>query len=245
MTRLALLLIGALTLSACVSQPQRLEPAPQLVEAYDPFEGYNRRSLAANRVVDDLYIEPFADLYRFLLPKPVRTSASNFTSHLLIPSWVLNEVLQLDFKDAGHSTARFAINSTVGVVGLFDPATAWGYEARPEDLGQTLGNWGVPQGPYFIAPVVGPTNARGLLGSLARIGLTPDTQILLPDGLQYQATFVGQRTAEKRIEGAETLERVFNEMDGYILLRSLYLQEQAAALHEDGDPYENLPDFDF
>lgn len=245
MKRLALTLVGALTLAACTTSPQRLEPAPELVEAYDPFEGYNRRAFAANRVVDDLYIKPFADLYQFLLPKPVRTSAANFTTNLLAPSWVLNEVLQLDFEDAGHSTVRFAINSTVGIGGLFDPATKWGYEARPEDISQTLGNWGVPQGPYFIAPVVGPTNARGVLGSFARIGLTPDTQILLPEGLEYRAAFVGQRTAQKRLEGDDTLERAFTEEDGYILLRSLYLQEQAAGLHEDGDPYENLPDFEF
>lgn len=243
MLRTTLLIALTLASAACATKPQRLEPQPQIVEPYDPWEGYNRRALKANAIVDDLYIEPAADIYQFLIPAPVRRSASNFTTNLLAPSWVLNELLQLDFKDAGHTTARFLINSTVGVAGLFDPATGWGLDARPEDFGQTLGNWGVPPGPYFIAPVVGPTNARGVVGSLARIGLTPDTQILLPEGLEYRVGFVGQRTAQKRIEGDATLERVFTEEDGYILLRSLYLQEQGAQLHEDGDPYANLPDF--
>jgi phospholipid-binding lipoprotein MlaA len=243
MARLLLVLFALLAGAACTTSPKRLEAAPAVIEPNDPFERYNRRALKANAVVDDLYIEPFADLYRLILPSPVRRSAANFTENLITPTFVLNELLQLDFEDAGHSTARFAINSTLGVAGLFDPATGMGFENRPEDFGQTLGNWGVPEGPYVVAPFVGPTTARGIFGSLARLGLSPATQIYLPDDLTFRAGIVGQRTAERRIESHETLERVFTEEDGYILLRSLFLQEQAAALYEDGDPYENLPDF--
>jgi phospholipid-binding lipoprotein MlaA len=243
MVRLMLALVGLALTTACTTTPQRLEAPPQLTEANDPFENYNRRAFAANRIVDDLYIEPIADLYRLALPKPVRRSAANFTENLITPTFVFNEVLQLDWEDAKHSTARFAINSTIGVAGLFDPATGMGFENRPEDLGQTLGNWGVPEGPYVVAPFVGPTTVRGIFGSLARLGLSPATQAYLPPDLAFRAAIVGQRTAERRIESHETLERVFIADDGYVQLRSLYLQEQAAALYEDGDPYENLPDF--
>lgn len=244
MMRIAALLVLALMATACTTSPKRLEAAPSIVEPYDPFENANRRALNANRIVDDLYIKPAADFYQFILPGPVRRSASNFTDNLLVPSHVFNEILQLDFKDAGHSTVRFAINSTIGVAGLFDPATGWGFEERPEDLGQTLGNWGVPEGPYFVAPFVGPTTARGVLSSLAKLGISPTTQLYLPDDLGFRVGMVGQRTADRRIESHETLERVYTEEDGYILLRSLFLQQQAAELYEDGDPYENLPDFE-
>lgn len=242
--RSVLLLALALMSAACTTTPQRLEPAPSYEEPFDPFEGYNRRAFKANRIVDDLYIEPAADIYRLLLPSPVRRSAANLTENILTPGYILNELLQLDFEDAGHSTARFAINTTVGVGGLFDPAYHWwDLETRQEDLGQTLGNWGVPEGPYFVAPFVGPTTARGVLSSLAKLGLGPTTQLVLPEGIEYRAAMVTQRTAQRRLNSDEELERVFNSEDGYIRLRSLYLQSQAAELYEDGDPYENLPDF--
>lgn len=242
MRSVALLAVAFLA-AACANVPKRLEPVPSVTEPYDPLEGYNRRALAANRIVDDLYIKPAASFYAFVLPGPVRRSLANFTNNLLVPDHILNDILQADFRDAGHNTARLAINSTVGVGGLFDPATRWGFEERQEDLGQTLGNWGVPQGPYFVAPFVGPTTARGILGSLAKLGISPATNVYLPEDIGFRAGMVGQRTAERRITSDETLTDVYTRPDGYIVLRSLYLQDAAAELHEDGDPYANLPDF--
>lgn len=239
-------LLGMLLLAAtaCTLSPQRLKSPPETIEPFDPFEGQNRRALAINRIVDDLYLAPMAGFYRALVPRPARAGAINFTDNILTPSYVFNEVLQLDFPDAGHSTARFAINTTLGVGGVFDVATGMGFELRPEDLGQTLGNWGVPQGPYFIAPFVGPTTARGVLGSLARLGIDPVTLVILPPDIGSRAAMVGQRTAQKRLESETTLNEVYTSPDGYVILRSLFLQEQAAALYEDGDPYANLLDFD-
>ncbi|NRA31423.1 MAG: VacJ family lipoprotein [Parvularculaceae bacterium] len=244
MSRLFAPLMLALVMAACTTSPQRLEPAPEINEFYDPFENQNRRALAVNKVVDDLYIKPIANFYKFIVPKPARDGAANVTSNILQPSYIFNEFLQLDFEDAGHSTVRFAVNTTVGVGGIFDVATGMGFENRPEDLGQTLGNWGVPQGPYFIAPFVGPTTARGTLGSLARLGVDPVTLAILPEDISVRAGVIGQRTFQKRIDSDTTLTDVYTRPDGYILLRSLYLQEQAAALYEDGDPYANLPDFE-
>lgn len=240
-----IMLIAVMLLAtACTTKPQRLEPAPLLDVVKDPLEGQNRRAFAANRVVDDLYIKPAAGFYRTVFPAPVRRSAANFTTNVLHPSYIFNELLQLDFEDAAHSTARFAINTTVGIGGLFDPAYYWwDLELRQEDLSQTLGNWGVPDGPYLVAPVVGPTTARGIFGSLANLGIGPVTNAILPDDLAVRASMVGQRTAQRRIEADDTLNDVFNSPDGYITLRSLYLQQQAAKLHEDADPYANLPDF--
>ncbi|MEM1379789.1 MAG: VacJ family lipoprotein [Pseudomonadota bacterium] len=238
------LLLFALTATACTTSPKRLEAAPEIDGFYDPFEKQNRRALAVNRVVDELYIQPIASLYQFLLPKPIQDGAANVTGNILTASYVFNEILQLDWEDAGHSSARLALNSTLGVAGIFDVATGMGFESRPEDIGQTLGNWGVPQGPYIIAPFVGPTTARGALGSFARLGLSPVTLFILPDSFAARGAMVGQRTAQKRIEGDSFLTDVYTQPDGYILLRSTYLQEQAAQLHEDGDPFANLPDFD-
>lgn len=243
MKTIALIAI-ALLATACTTKPQRLEPAPLLEEVRDPLEKQNRRSFNANRVFDDLYIKPAAGFYKTVVPAPVRRSAANFTTNVLHPSYIFNELLQLDLEDAGHSTARFAINTTIGIGGLFDPAYYWwDLEIRQEDLSQTLGNWGVPEGPYLIAPVVGPTTARGIFGSLANLGIGPVTNAILPNDLSVRASVVGQRTAERRIQADDSLNDVFTSPDGYIMLRSLYLQQQAAKLHEDADPYANLPDF--
>jgi phospholipid-binding lipoprotein MlaA len=236
-------LAAALSLAACASPGKRVEAPPSYVEPYDPFEGANRRALAANRVVDDLYIEPMADLYRFIFPARVRQSAANVTETILTPSYILNDLLQADLDDAGHNTVRLLANTTLGVGGLFDVAEGWGYEDRPEDLGQTLGNWGVPSGPYVVAPVVGPTTARGILGSLAKLGLSPTTQLILPDKLAVRGAMVGQRTAERRVSSHKQLTDIYESPEGYIELRSLFLQQQVNELYEDGDPYENLPDF--
>lgn len=239
-------LLFALTvacLGACTTTPQRKEPAPQLIETNDPFEGVNRVSYKFNRVLDDLYISPFASAYRFILPRPVLRSTANFTDNIIMPVRIINEVLQLDFPDTGNSTGRFVVNSTLGVAGLFDPATGMGLERQEEDFEQTLGNWGVPQGPFIVVPLLGPSSPRGVVGATSGLILAPVTTLGIFTDPTSRVLLSGQRAVDQRNQASETLERIYMDDDGYVILRSLYLQNRAALLHEDADPYENLPDF--
>ncbi|MEM0929675.1 MAG: VacJ family lipoprotein [Pseudomonadota bacterium] len=243
MKRVLVLLVLA-CLAACTTRPQRLEPAPATIEPNDPLKGVNEVNYKANRVFDDLYIKPFATAYRTVIPRPVRRATGNFTDNLLMPMRIANEVLQVDAPDARDGTARFVVNSTVGVGGLFDPATGMGFERQDEDFEQTLGNWGVPRGPYIVAPVLGPTTPRGIVGSSANLVLAPLSTLEIFTDTPTQFLLNSQRAVDDRNQAAATLERIYMSDDGYIVLRSLYLQNRDQLLHEDAeDPYENLPDF--
>ena len=238
-------LVAALAcLGACTTKPQRLEPAPAIVEVNDPLKGVNEFNYKANRVFDDLYVKPFASAYRKVFPRPVRKATGNFTDNLLMPMRIANEVLQVDVPDTRDSTGRFIVNSTLGVGGLFDPATGLGLERQDEDFEQTLGNWGVPRGPYIVAPVLGPTTPRGLVGSSAGLILAPLSTLGIFTDPSTRVLLSSQRAVDDRNEADATLERIYMSDDGYISLRSLYLQNRDQLLHEDAeDPYENLPDF--
>ncbi|MEM7740620.1 MAG: VacJ family lipoprotein [Pseudomonadota bacterium] len=242
--RRSLVLAAVAVLGACTTKPQRLEPAPATIEANDPLKSVNEFNYKANRVFDDLYIKPFATAYRTVIPRPVRKSTGHFTDNLLMPMRIANEVLQVDAPDTVDGTARFVVNSTLGVGGLFDPATGMGLERQDEDFEQTLGNWGVPRGPYIVAPVLGPTTPRGLVGSSAGLVLAPLSTLGVFTDPSTRVLLSSQRAVDDRNEANATLERIYMSDDGYIVLRSLYLQNRDQLLHEDAeDPYENLPDF--
>ena len=140
-------------------------------EVYDPLEGYNRTVTGFN---DWLYLnllDPVARGWAWAVPEPARISVRNFFKNLMFPVRFANNALQLKAKNTGEETARFAINSTVGVLGLFDPAKAWfNLEEHPEDFGQTLGHYGVGGGFHIVLPFFGPSNLR-------------DTTSLYPDWL--------------------------------------------------------------
>lgn len=129
----------------------------------DPYEGFNRKMASFNNGVDMVLIKPAAQGYKAIAPAPVETSVSNFFSNLQEPWTAINQLLQGRVKLAGSDTGRFLVNSTLGVAGLFDVATSMGLPRHQEDFGQTLGVWGVPQGPYIVLPMLGPSSGRGLI----------------------------------------------------------------------------------
>ena len=134
-------------------------------EVKDCFESVNRGIFAFNQAIDGLIFEPLAKGYLHL-PSPIRTGTSNFVGNLSTLLTIPNNVLQGDFGIAGKNTLRFVVNSTVGIVGLFDPASAIGLNSyEKEDFGQTLGSWGVGEGCYIVLPVllVLKNRERGLL----------------------------------------------------------------------------------
>lgn len=130
----------------------------------DPLEGLNRKILALNYVIDTAFVRPLAKVYVTIVPGFARKGVRNVLNNLREPRTALNQCLQGKFDLAVADTARFLVNSTVGVAGLFDPASAMGLERHNEDFGQTLGRWGVGQGAYLVLPVFGPATMRDGVG---------------------------------------------------------------------------------
>jgi phospholipid-binding lipoprotein MlaA len=139
----------------------------------DPFEPANRQVHAFNTTVDRATLRPVAKAYVETVPQPVRTSVSNFFFNLTMPRVIVNQLLQGKPKQAGQDTLRFVMNLTLGIGGLFDPAGDANLPRHDEDLGQTLGLWGVPPGPFLMLPFLGPAHLRDLPSVVADRFLEP------------------------------------------------------------------------
>ena len=139
-------------------------------EVKDCFEKINRATFAFNMALDKVLFRPVALGYR-KLPSPIRTGTSNALNNLTNLVTVPNNILQGDFRAAGNNTARFIINTTIGIVGIFDPANTLGFEKlEKEDYGQTFGTMGIGEGCYLVLPVIGPSTVRDTVGSLISLG---------------------------------------------------------------------------
>jgi phospholipid-binding lipoprotein MlaA len=149
-----ILLFAGLLLTGCATLPSG-KPDPR-----DPWERFNRASFKFNDGIDRAVGRPVAKAYVKVTPRPIRTGVSNVFSNLNNVTTVINDVLQGKIRQAGHDSTRFLLNSTLGLAGLFDPATSAGFENNDEDFGQTLGKWGVKSGPYVMLPLLGPSTVR-------------------------------------------------------------------------------------
>ena len=202
-------------------------------EIKDCFETVNRGIFAFNQAIDGLIFEPLAKGYLYL-PSPIRTGTSNFVGNLSTLLTIPNNVLQGDFHIAGKNTLRFVVNSTVGVVGIFDPASAIGLNSyEKEDFGQTLGSWGVGEGCYVVLPVLGPSTARDAIGSLGNyMGGDAWYNVTVKNDTQYFSDFDyyaskgagGVDFRAKNFDDINNLEE--NSIDFYASVKSLYLQDR-------------------
>lgn len=152
-------LVSAVGAGAAMAQQDNADYAAEPVES-DPWEPVNRAIFSFNDTVDRFTLKPVAKVYDRVVPEPVSNSISNVFSNLGEPRNLVNDTLQGKFHAAGIDTARFLLNSTVGVLGVFDVATKMGLQRNDEDFGQTLGAWGVPSGPYVVLPLLGPSTVR-------------------------------------------------------------------------------------
>jgi len=154
--------------AASTSQTQKLAPGqmPYFDAVNDPIEGINRCSWAVNDWLFRGVIYPLSKVYNFIAPKPVRNRISGVGHNLTYPVRLVNNSLQGKWKGAWEETKRFGVNSTVGLGGMFDPATKWKVGRSDEDFGQTLGKWGSGPGFYLMIPVIGPSNGRDALGKI-------------------------------------------------------------------------------
>ena len=202
-------------------------------EVKDCFETVNRATFKFNQALDGVIFEPVAKAYR-VLPSPVRTGTSNVLSNLSNLVTIPNNILQGDFKKAGENTGRFVVNSTLGILGIFDVAQAMGFkEYEKEDYGQTLGTMGVGEGCYLVLPILGPSTVRDTVGSVANlmggdawynVTVKNDTQHFEERDYYISRAGSGVDFRAKNIDSFDNLEK--NSMDFYASVRSLYLQDR-------------------
>jgi len=201
----------------------------------DPIEPFNRGVFAFNNVLDIAIIEPVAKAYNFLFPPFFRDGVQNFMRNLKSPIIVGNELLQGDFKGAGVATARFIINTTAGIGGLVDVASAQGLQYEPEDFGQTLAVWGFGDGFYLVLPVIGPSSLRDGVG-LAVDSYADPVRIIASntdnDWIYYTRVAVeGLDTRARLVKAVEDLRR--NSLDYYAAVRSAYVQKRHALIRDE------------
>ncbi len=207
----------------------------------DPLEGYNRVMYSFNDKVDSAILKPVAQSYDFIMPSPLNKGVSNFFSNLDDITVVVNDVLQFKFIQAFHDTSRFAINSTIGVIGFMDVASDLGYKKNNEDFGQTLGAWGVGTGPYIVLPLLGPSGARDAVGLVGDYYTDPVTYVTGPAA---RNPFVITKVVDTRA-GLLSAEKVVDEaaFDEYVFVRDAYLQRRLNLVH-DGNPPEDFDVFE-
>ncbi|MDX2235873.1 MAG: VacJ family lipoprotein [Hyphomonadaceae bacterium] len=244
-------LIAALVLgTGGVAQAQEAAPAPppvapQDVGQADPFEGFNRAMFAFNARVDEFALEPVARGYRAVTPKFFRTGVSNVLSNLTAPVTFANDVLQVEPTRAGTTLARFGINSTIGVVGLFDVASGMGLEKHSEDFGQTLGRWGVAPGPYIVLPLLGPSTLRDGSGRIVDGFLDPINYAEFDGDDAFRITRGVLTVVSAREAGIEAFESLFaTSVDPYVSLRTTYLILRESAVQNGRTNVQDLPEFD-
>lgn len=194
----------------------------------DPFEMINRQTLRFNQHLDRCLLNPLTRVYGFILPTPVRMSVRNFFTNLNCPPVMVNDLLQREWKDAGTTATRFALNSTAGVAGFFDIAAKIGWQTHESDFGQTLALAGVKSGPFIVLPVLGPTTARDGTGLLVDALFRPTTYLL---GLGAEIVYRGSAgfvIRDANFDALQALEQ--SSVDYYAALRNAYYQDRIAAI---------------
>lgn len=239
-------IIAAIFCTACSTTPQavRTSPADASGEVYDPFEGFNRNIYKFNEAADKYLINPLATVYKFILPKPIRQGINNASRNLGEPIIFVNEVLQLDGTDASESVGRFLVNSTVGLGGFINVTEKDGFSQTREDFGQTLATYNIPSGPYIVLPLLGPSNARDIVG---RVGDGVINPLTWADFQGDQSIQIGRRVSnglDSRVRAEPFLENIRGAADPYVNLRGVYTQNRLSNIHEDADVFDGFADFD-
>jgi phospholipid-binding lipoprotein MlaA len=210
----------------------------------DPWEPMNRKFYAFNEGLDDYVLRPVAKGYSLVTPDPLEAGVSNFVDNIYELNNILNSLLQGRFANSFDSFGRFVINTTVGIVGFFDVASAIGVPDSRADFGQTLYAWGVDSGPFLMVPVVGPRTVRSGVGQVF------DTYTSIPkiygDSSDSWA-FLGVETVSGRAELLKADQLISG--DPYVFLRNAYLQRREAFLNggvvqDDFSDYEEGVDFE-
>ena len=206
----------------------------------DPLEGMNRGIYVFNETVDEWVARPVARTYRELLHNEIRMRVRNFFSNLADPFIGVNNMLQGKFADGASDWARFAFNSTIGLLGIHDVASDMGYDKHNEDFGQTFGRWGIGFGPYLMLPVLGPSSVRDGTGT-AVDWVTDPLNLVESNTVHY--TLVGVRMTQQRadlLDASRLLEEA--ALDRYVFLRDAYFQRRRSLIYDGRPPREEVND---
>ncbi|WP_230404640.1 MULTISPECIES: VacJ family lipoprotein [Undibacterium] len=240
--RLSIIFVLALGMSACTTVTKVKTKALATLEKVsettgignnpdDPLEGFNRSMFSFNESVDASVIKPVAQAYQTVTPNIVKTAVGNFFSNAGDVWTAVNNVLQGNFADGANDFMRFAINTTVGIGGLIDVATAGGMPKHQADFGQTLGVWGVPAGPYVVLPILGPSTLRDTVAT--PIDFKGD--LLYSRGsVAFRNTTSVLRIVDKRAAALDAVNLIEEAaLDKYVFIRGAYLQRRESQIHKD------------
>ena len=218
--RIVLLLILAVNSACNTNQLINTSANP-----YDPFEDTNRKIHAFNKRVDKTTLKPAANIYGQVIPRPLRLGTANFYENLQEPKRFVNHLGQAELIKATADVTRFAINSSIGVFGVFDVASRLSLFSDDTDFDETFAYWGLPIGPYVELPFVGPNSVRGSLSMLANYTLNPMSLLSGPAEGVSLITFGALDILNKRYEYGTMVDTIlYNSLDSYYSARSAYLQ---------------------
>lgn len=240
--RLGIILVLALGMSACTTVTKVKTKALATLEKVsettgignnpdDPLEGFNRSMFSFNESLDSSVIKPVAEVYQTVTPSLVKTAVGNFFSNAGDVWTAVNNVLQGNFADGANDFMRFAINTTVGIGGLIDVASAGGMPKHQADFGQTLGVWGVPAGPYVVLPILGPSTLRDTIAT--PVDFKGD--LLYSRGsVAFRNTTSVLRIVDKRAAALDAVNLIEEAaLDKYVFIRGAYLQRRESQIHKD------------
>lgn len=264
LSRLIFTAVAVSALAACATKPPASNP--EALRAYeeinDPLEPWNRAMHQLDQGLDTVIFNPTIAVYTTVVPEPGRQGVTNVIRNFRAPITLANDLLQGEGARAGVTTGRFLLNSTVGLLGLFDVASRFGLPYHSEDLGQTLAVWGVGEGPYLYVPILGPSGGRDLTGYMV------DSQAFDIGGwvgradnpFWWQVAYFGAVAVDAKTNVGPTLEELkASSVDYYAALRSAYRQNRAKEIRNgeaaplpamdefededgDGDPFSSLED---
>jgi len=234
--RIAAILFALFLISGCSSVPEG-ERDPR-----DPWEGYNRAMTEFNEDFDKAIYKPIAKGYRAITPEPVDRGITNFFGNQLDLVSLLNNVLQAKFDSASDDLARVIVNTTLGLVGFIDVASELELPRHREDFGQTLGRWGVAQGPYFVWPILGPSTVRDSAGIVVGWYSTPVAYLDSSTWKWGLAILYAVDLRADLLDATDILKQA--ALDPYIFTRDAYLQKRLNDVYDGNPPLELDPDAD-
>lgn len=209
-------------------------PAGHVPDSRDPWERYNRAMFEFNDNVDRAVIKPVAEVYRDYVPELFQVTLRNFFGNLRDVAVTVHQLLQGKPSEAGNSAARVLINTTIGFLGLGDPASEMGYNKTSEDFGQTFGRWGVEPGPYFVIPILGPSTVRDTFGTVLDFTYSPmDSVITDPSDRNVARGLIGIDRRKELLGSEGTLKAL--SFDKYSGVRDAWLAHRRSEIY-DGDP---------
>jgi len=233
---LAATVVLAAMLAGCASRSPADDPdaVAEFNATNDPLEPTNRVFYVINDGLDTVILRPLAIAYTYVVPDVVRSHTHNVLSNLSMPVSLFNDMLQARSRRAGDSLMRLLVNSTLGIGGVFDVATGWGWPRHDSDAGMTLAMWGLPEGPFLFLPVLGPSSPRDATGFASDIAMDPLTWVGQGEVVSVLGwTRYSLSAIDTRAGLLDDLDKIKGQaLDPYATIRSLYQQHRQSQIED-------------